>query len=193
MSAKEIVKPFIEKLLGDIEDSDLEEKAKVFCELACREWAEWAAGTYRPTSMSELNADRILKIYTRIIVGVPTVEDLVKVFSIPVGRARYLVSTLKFGNYTDLRGIIRDRLKNILEDKITDEKGEQMGDTATISLFIEKNLLEELRLIDHELAYKIPAPDGKDPYEAITEVKRSSFGAECSMTVEMATRIIGQL
>ncbi len=186
MDNEDKIKLFLRNLLGeDINDTEINKKVEELKKLAFEEWVEWITGSYRPNSISENITDRIFKIYIFLKEDIPKIEELVNYFNIPSGRARYIISVMKYGGHPKLKELSRKKLKSLLEEAI---KGKE--EHETITPFIEKALLDELAFIEHEILHK----DENSEYERYKELEgRRSFGLECSMTVKSAKLIIDKI
>jgi hypothetical protein len=187
-SDESIVSAFIEKVVGKIDKVELGKKVERVREIAFREWSRWISGSYRPSSMGEITADRIFQIYSEVLEELPAVEDLVNYLSIPAGRARYIIGSLTYGGHPDLRRLARTKLKEILEEAI---RSGRIDDE--ICPFIDKALLDELSIIDYELLHKLKNQDYKDYVKYQELAGRKSFGIECKMSVNSAKLIIKRL
>lgn len=186
MSDEDRIKPFMRALLGDeISEEELSKKINELRSLAFEEWVNWLNGSYRPTSISENTSDRIFEIYTHIKGDIPRIEELVNYFNIPSGRAKYVISALRYGGYPKLQELTRRKLKKVLEEEVSEKE-----DHENVTPFIEKALLDELSFVEHEILYK----DKNVQYEKYEELKgRRTFGLECKMTVRTAKLIIDKL
>ena len=120
-------------------DAEVEEAAQTLMRLAFEEWIDWIRGVYRPLSISENTADRVSKIYTEVIGDFPDVNDLVRIFNMPVGRARYLVSILKYDSHPAFKQTVRRKLQARLI-----EATEGKADDAYVTPFLRRVLLDEL-------------------------------------------------
>jgi hypothetical protein len=64
---------------------------------ALQEWMDWLSGDSRPMSISELEIERIYKIYEKVLTKqFPSVDRLGKIFQMPMGRARYIIQSLAY-------------------------------------------------------------------------------------------------
>lgn len=64
---------------------------------ALQEWAKWLGGTSRPATIAELEIARIFDIYSDVLKdGSPSVDQLGKLFGMPMGRARYIIQSLEY-------------------------------------------------------------------------------------------------
>ena len=176
----------IKRLMGrEATDAQIEKAAQTSMRLAFEEWIDWIRGTYRPLSISENSVDRVLKIYAEVIGDCPDVNDLVELFNIPVGRARYLVSILKYGSHPAFKRMVRCKLQAELTQAI-----EGKADDAYVRPFLRKALLDELDSLDVELKYEDPEPG----YESFTKLRGpASVGLECRMTVATAKKLLNRL
>ncbi len=186
MNSEDKIKSFIRNLLGrDVNETELNEKISKLKELAFEEWVGWITGVYRPNSISENITDRIFKIYIFLKGDLPKLEELINYFNIPSGRARYIISVIKYSGHPKLKELSRKKLKRLLEEAI---KGKE--DHEIITPFIEKALLDELAFIEHEILYK----DKDSEYEKYKELGgRKSFGLECSIKVKSAKLLIEKI
>ena len=68
-----------------------------FSTAAIEEIVSWLSADQRPTSISELETNRIYLIYNRIRKDqIPTAEDIGQLFTLPLGRARYILQNLSY-------------------------------------------------------------------------------------------------
>jgi hypothetical protein len=64
---------------------------------ATGELISWLAAEERPTSISELETNRIFSIYANLLKDIlPTAEDIGQAFNLPMGRSRYIVQNLNY-------------------------------------------------------------------------------------------------
>lgn len=176
----------VKRLIGRrATDAEVEEAAQSLMRLAFEEWIDWIRGAYRPLSISENIADRVLKIYAEVIGEFPDVNALVELFNMPVGRARYLVSVLKYGNQPAFKRMVRHKLQAKLIQAI-----EGKADDAYVTPFLRKVLVDELDRLDVELKYEDPDPD----YESFTRLRGpASVGLECRMKVATVKKLLDRL
>lgn len=154
-------------------------------ELAFSEWMDWMSGLYRPISISQNNVDRIAKIYGSVVGDVPTVNDLVDIFNLPIGRARYVISVLKYGSHPSFRHGALTKLASVLRDSIKDKEDED-----TVTPFIESGLLGILDEVEQEILYVDENPD-YDRCERLPGFR--GIGRECEFTVSNAKIVIQKL
>ncbi|MFX0135376.1 MAG: hypothetical protein ACFFDN_17160 [Candidatus Hodarchaeota archaeon] len=180
------IEEFLRKLLGsDISEGRLNESIETFKKLALEEWINWINGIYRPSSLSQNSSDRIFNIYTEIKKDLPKIDELVNLFNIPVGRARYIISSLKWSAQPEYKELERNKLKSLLEEKIAGK-----ADTDTIKPYVENILLDELKRIEVYFTYESENQD----FEPITVLGGDkSHGLEFRMTVKSAKLIIERL
>lgn len=183
---RDIDRRVIRRLIGyEAPEEQIEEAAEILRRLAFEEWIDWIRGIYRPTSISENASDRVLKIYAEVMNDFPDVEDLVQLFNMPVGRARYLVSNLKYGSNPAFKRTVRRRLQAELTEAI-----EGKADDEHVTPFLRKVLLDELESLDIELLHEDPDPN----YESYKELRGPSrVGRECRMTVATAKILLERL
>lgn len=66
-------------------------------ELAITEWVGWLNGSARPTTLSQQNTERVLRIYSDIMGGTtPDARTLHSNFKLPLGQARYIVQSIAY-------------------------------------------------------------------------------------------------
>ena len=183
---RDIDRRTVKRLMGHgATDAEIEEAVQAIMRLAFEEWIDWISGAYRPLSISENTADRVLRIYAEVIGDFPDIGGLVEVFNMPVGRARYLVSVLKYGNQPAFKRMVRRKLQAELTQVI-----EGKADDADVTPFFRKVLLDELDSLDVELKYEDPAPG----YESFTKLRGpASIGLECRMTVATTKKLLDRL
>jgi hypothetical protein len=89
---------------------------------AMGEFISWLAAEERPTSISELETNRIYSIYANLLKDIlPTAEDIGQAFNLPMGRSRYIVQNL---NYRHPGFMKRRRLTAIIAALELDEVSE---------------------------------------------------------------------
>jgi len=62
----------------------------------------------------------VANICGSIIKEVPTLERIVDVFDLPVGKARYVVSVLNYKKHLGYQRMLHERAIEILQESITD-------------------------------------------------------------------------
>lgn len=112
---------------------------------AIEELISWLSADQRPTSISELETNRIFLIYNRILKDLlPTAEDIGQSFNLPMGRSRYIVQNL---NYRHPEFMKRRRITTIIAAL---ERGEVSDDGLPIAI-IPKECEEYLYNISTEM------------------------------------------
>lgn len=95
MPQVEISEKLAERLQKIIQGDNLKQLA----EAALTEWAGWLDGSARPSSMSELETQRIVAIYETILADdLPSTDHIGQVFRLPMGRARYIAQSIAYRN-----------------------------------------------------------------------------------------------
>lgn len=116
-----------------------------FSVTAIEELMSWLSADQRPTSISELETNRIFLIYSRILKDLlPTAEDIGQSFNLPMGRSRYIVQNL---NYRHPEFMKRRRITTIIAAL---ERGEVSDDGLPIAI-IPKECEEYLYNISTEM------------------------------------------
>ena len=187
----DIDRTVIKRLIGspqlDNNDALVIEAEEKIKELAFREWIDWITGQYRPISVSQNNIDRIAKIYGVVIGNIPNVNELVEIFNLPIGRARYIVSILNYETFPDFRRAMYEKLVSLLNDEISsmDEDEE-----AEITPFVDASLINILDQLEVEILYYDQHPS-YSRYQKLSGYK--SIGQECVMSIANARIIIEKL
>jgi hypothetical protein len=105
-----------------------EDAVSDFVMVALEEFMSWLLAEERPTSISELETNRIFSIYDRILRDIlPTAEDVGLAFNLPMGRSRYIVQNLNYRHPE----FIRKRL--ILSILVAFERGEVSSDKLPVA------------------------------------------------------------
>jgi hypothetical protein len=105
-----------------------EDAVSAFAETAIEELLAWISAEQRPTSISEVETNRIYRIYHCILQDMlPTVEDIGQSFNLPMGRARYIVQNINYRHPFFMR---KRRITAIIAAL---EKGEESQDGLPIA------------------------------------------------------------
>ncbi len=68
-----------------------------FATAAMQELIDWMNAEKRPTSLSEIESNRIFTIYSSILKDLlPTADEIGQSFNLPMGRSRYIVQSLNY-------------------------------------------------------------------------------------------------
>jgi hypothetical protein len=176
----------LSRMLGPgVSDEVVGTAGETIKELAFREWMDWIAGEYRPISISQSNVDRIARIYGLVIKDVPTLNDLVNIFSFPIGRARYIISVLSYERNRDFRRGLLAKIAAVLVESIQGKEDEDL-----VTPFVESALLSVLDELEQEILY---VDDNLD-YERCEKLPGfPGIGRECMFTVSNAKIVIQKL
>jgi hypothetical protein len=88
------------------------------------EWVRWMEGSFRPTSISELETNRAYELYNRVFSEeMPSADHLGGLLLLPMGRARYLMQALAYRYGRMLRERRVAHIRNALEAAEEDEQG----------------------------------------------------------------------
>lgn len=91
---------------------------------AFEEWVRWMEGSFRPTSISELETSRAFELYDRLFLEeVPSADHLGGLLLLPMGRARYLMQALAYRHGRMLRERRTEHIRGALEAAEEDEQG----------------------------------------------------------------------
>lgn len=92
---------------------------------AFEEWVRWMEGSSRPTSVSELETERVYELYRHLFIErVPSADHLGDVLALPLGRTRYLMQTLDYRHGRMLRERQRERIQTALDNPENVEREE---------------------------------------------------------------------
>jgi hypothetical protein len=94
---------------------------------ALDEWVGWLSGDLRPMSITELETERILKLYDTVLPDqLPSVDNLGRLLGLPMGRARYIIQNMAYrrGRFLFQRQL-RDTLRALHD-------GQWRDDTCTV-------------------------------------------------------------
>jgi hypothetical protein len=91
---------------------------------AFEEWVRWMEGSFRPTSISELETSRAFELYDRLFLEeMPSADHLGGLLLLPMGRARYLMQALAYRHGRMLRERRAEHIRNALEAAAEDDQG----------------------------------------------------------------------
>lgn len=101
-----------------------DERLPGLVEAAFEEWVRWMEGSFRPTSISELETSRAYELYDRVFLEeMPSADHLGSLLLLPMGRARYLMQALAYRHGRMLRERRAAHIRNALEAAEADEQG----------------------------------------------------------------------
>ncbi len=101
-----------------------EERLPALVAAAFEEWVRWMEGSFRPTSISELETSRAFELYDRLFLEeVPSADHLGGLLLLPMGRARYLMQALAYRHGRMLRERWAEHIRGALEAAEEDEQG----------------------------------------------------------------------
>jgi len=104
-----------------------DETASALAIAALEEWVDWLTGDSRPMSISELETERVYRLYDEVLKGeLPSVDSLGRLLDLPMGRARYIVQSLA---YRRGRFLLERQVREILRAL---EQGKWSNETCTI-------------------------------------------------------------
>jgi hypothetical protein len=88
------------------------------------EWVHWMVGSFRPTSISELETRRAYELYDRLFLEeMPSAEHLGGLLMLTMGRARYLMQALAYRHGRMLRERRTEHIRGALEAAEEDNQG----------------------------------------------------------------------
>ncbi len=91
---------------------------------AFEEWVRWMEGSFRPTSISEMETSRAYELYKRLFQEeMPSADHLGGLLLLPMGRARYLMQALAYRHGRMLTERRAAHIRNALEAAEADEQG----------------------------------------------------------------------
>jgi hypothetical protein len=101
-----------------------EERLPALLAAAFEEWVRWMEGSFRPTSISELETSRAHELYEHLFVEeVPSADHLGGLLLLPMGRARYLMQALAYRYGQMLRERRAEHIRRALEASEEDDQG----------------------------------------------------------------------
>lgn len=106
------------------EEATPEERLPALVAAAFEEWVRWMEGSFRPTSISELETRRAFELYDRLFLEeLPSADHLGGLLLLPMGRARYLMQALAYRHGGMLRERRAEHIRGALEAAEEDERG----------------------------------------------------------------------
>ncbi len=101
-----------------------EERLPGLVSAAFEEWVRWMEGSFRPTSISELETSRAYDLYDRLFTEeMPSADHLGGLLLLPMGRARYLMQALAYRHGQMLRERRAKHIRGALEAAEEDDQG----------------------------------------------------------------------
>ena len=101
-----------------------EERLPTLVAAAFEEWVRWMEGSFRPTSISELETSRAYELYDRLFLEeMPSADHLGGLLLLPMGRARYLMQALAYRHGRMLRERRAEHIRGALEAAEEDDQG----------------------------------------------------------------------
>jgi hypothetical protein len=101
-----------------------EDRLPILVTAAFEEWVRWMEGSFRPTSISELETSRAHELYGRLFLEeIPSADHLGGLLLLPMGRARYLMQALAYRHGRMLRKRRAEHIRGALEAAEVDEQG----------------------------------------------------------------------
>ena len=101
-----------------------EERLPKLVAAAFEKWVRWMEGSFRPTSISELETSRAYELYDRLFLEeMPSADHPGGLLLLPMGRARYLMQALAYRHGRMLRERRAEHIRGALEAAEKDNKG----------------------------------------------------------------------
>lgn len=101
-----------------------EERLPGLVSAAFEEWVRWMEGSFRPTSISELETSRAYDLYDHLFTEeMPSADHLGGLLLLPMGRARYLMQTLAYRHGRMLKERRARHIRDALEAFEKDDQG----------------------------------------------------------------------
>lgn len=101
-----------------------DERLPGLVDAAFEEWVRWMEGSFRPTSISELETSRAYELYDRLFTEeMPSADHLGGLLLLPMGRARYLMQALAYRHGRMLRERRAKHIRAALEAAEEDDQG----------------------------------------------------------------------
>jgi hypothetical protein len=106
------------------EGAEPEDRLPILVTAAFEEWVRWMEGSFRPTSIAELERSRVYELYSRLFLEeIPSADHLGGLLLLPMGRARYLMQALAYRHGQMLRKRRAEHIQGALEAAEEDELG----------------------------------------------------------------------
>src|SRR5215217_3592327 len=106
------------------EGAEPEDRLPILLTVAFEEWVRWMEGSFRPTSISELETSRAYELYERLFLEeMPSADHLGGLLLLPMGRARYLMQALAYRHGRMLKERRAAHIRSALEAAEVDEQG----------------------------------------------------------------------
>lgn len=143
-----------------------------FAITAMEELMSWLIAEQRPTSISDLETNRIFTLYRRLYKDLlPTAEDIGKLFNLPMGRSRYIVQNLNY-RYPDFM-----KKRRIAAIRVALEKNEVSEEGLPVAI-IPKECADYLLAISTEMVLSNPRQIQTTPsFKRLSEDIRVELGA----------------
>ena len=101
-----------------------DERLPALVAAAFEEWVRWMEGSFRPTSISELETSRAYELYDHLFVEeLPSADHLGGLLELPMGRARYLMQTLAYRHGRMLKERRAEHIRRALDSAEEDDQG----------------------------------------------------------------------
>lgn len=100
------------------------ERLPMLIAAAFEEWVRWMEGSFRPTSIAELETSRAYELYNHLFLEeMPSADHLGGLLLLPMGRARYLMQALAYRHARMLRERRAEHIRGALEAAEEDDQG----------------------------------------------------------------------
>jgi hypothetical protein len=100
------------------------EVAQTLVQLAAQEWLSWISGRARPGSMSDLEMERIISMFTQISPGEEiSASTLFNRLNLPYGRSQYLARAIAERQIRELNAGAASELASALSTKLAEYNG----------------------------------------------------------------------
>jgi len=176
------------RALGTEKDSDdFESRLSELVGLAFQELTEWILGHQRFNSVTELDKNRILKLFLDVRKEPPTVESLVNEFGIPEGRAANMLARMRYGEARRLRTLTYEATSKKIATELP--HAESIGGRKTI--FLDRQTFDCVREANSEIMLDSASRKKGGKFEGAEQIEGSPdrWGSHCTASTKMWSHI----
>ena len=176
------------QLVGcDPADAAFLQRLQKVIEIAVNEWLSWAIASRRFNTLSELDTDRVLRLFLEVRHAAPTVEALVEQLAMPQGRATSMISRMKYGQ---ARQLLRLSFESALHEVQTRLKSTK-EDNGAKQITVTRETLDRLRDAEFDI---FSALDGSFPKPQLLTVQSTGrLGAVVRTSPKMWGYLVANL
>jgi hypothetical protein len=170
--------------LNDIDDSRYPERVTNVAKAAFEEIVAWATARDRPSVTSEIERRRVLRLFAEIRREPVTVEALVDELAFTEGRARTMVSRMRYSDARMLRGLAYRAAHDDLVARVSAREAKD----GMKSVRLPKATYEAVREAEAEILLHDPPDTAK-----VIDATSRRYDVACTATVAMWQLVIDRL